>query len=91
QRHVAAHRGETCAMCSACLGCPRGVAVEEILRCSLYYRQEQNDPALARAVYHELAPGQLPQNCADCGHCERVCPNGLPVRRLLREAHVALA
>jgi predicted aldo/keto reductase-like oxidoreductase len=90
-RHVAAQRAHTCAMCSACLGCPRGIAVEEILRCSLYYEGELGESDYARAVYHELSPAQTPANCADCGRCEKVCPNRLPVRRLLREAQTMLA
>lgn len=90
-RQVAAQRGSTCAMCSACLGCPRGVAIEEILRCSLYYGPVLNQPDYARAVYHQLSSAQTPANCADCGRCEQVCPNRLPVRQLLRDAHQALA
>lgn len=90
-RQVAAQRSSTCAMCSACLGCPRGVAIEEILRCSLYYQQQLRQPDYARAVYHQLSSAQTPANCADCGRCEKVCPNRLPVRQLLRDAHQALA
>jgi predicted aldo/keto reductase-like oxidoreductase len=86
-RNAVARRSETCAMCSKCNGCPQGLAVQETVMCLLYYDRELNDARHARQVYRSLRPEQTALACGNCGTCERVCPNDLPIREIMREAH----
>ena len=84
---VASAQGRFCASCGTCSGCPRGVGISEILKCKDYYAVQMNDPEFARSEYVAMPASRRATNCADCGRCERVCPQRLPVRRMLREAH----
>ena len=86
-----ARRSSSCAMCSACSGCPQGVAVEEIVRCGLYYEGELAEHGHARQVYRDLPVERTAAACADCGTCEQTCPNNLPIRELMRATHDRLA
>ena len=43
-----------------------------------------------RRLYAELPRSQRAGQCANCGECERRCPNGLPIRTKLAAAHRAL-
>jgi len=86
-QQVIDRRSETCAMCSKCTGCPQGLAVEEMVMCLLYYDRELGLPGHARQVYRELRPEQTALACANCGTCERACPNRLPIRQIIRTAH----
>jgi len=88
---VAALSGNCCTACGLCADCPQGVEIAEVLRCKDYYAGQMGDLAFGRSAYAELAEAQRATNCTDCGRCERVCPERLPVRRLLREAHSLLA
>jgi len=88
--HVVAQRGAACGMCSKCSACPQNIAVEESLVCLLYYDRQLGEKRYAREVYAALPRCRTVEACRDCGTCEAVCPNGLPVRQLLREAHEQL-
>ena len=80
-----------CSLCGACDACPHGVAIQDILRTWQYYGRQLGWTDVARDQYAAIpATAQAPV-CADCGRCERVCTQNLPVRRLVREAHAALA
>jgi predicted aldo/keto reductase-like oxidoreductase len=46
---------------------------------------------VARSQYADIPAVARAPSCGDCGRCELVCPQNLPVRRLVREAHAALA
>lgn len=88
-RRVAAASG-VCGFCGTCLGaCPKGVAVQDILRFHGYYLHGHREEA--RAEYAALQAGRRANACGDCGRCEGACPAGVPIRRRLREAHDALA
>lgn len=91
ERYVAEHRSSTCAMCSACAGCPQGVAIEDTLRCAFYYGEELGQHDYARHVYASLPRERTVLACADCGHCEAVCSHRLAVRQMLHKAHAMLA
>ncbi len=90
-QNAVARRSETCGMCSRCNGCPQGLAVEETVMCLLYYDRELDAPGHARQVYRSLRPEQTALACGNCGTCEKVCPNNLPVREIMREAHARFA
>ncbi len=90
ERRVAAKMaGVACTMCGNCGICPRGVAVTDIFRFEYYAQDGQLD--VARDEYARLADCERATNCDDCGLCEEVCSNALPIRRRLKEVHTLLA
>ena len=89
--YMACHLGEMCTGCGACQGCPQGIRIGDILRYSRYYAAQCGDLETARELYRTIAADRTAPGCRDCGRCERVCPNHVPVRQFLRDAHRALA
>jgi len=79
-----------CTLCGVCTGCPNGVDIQSIVRNYTYYYQQQGLPEVAAERYGEMRVNQTALSCGDCGRCEEVCPMGVPVRRIIREAHVKL-
>jgi hypothetical protein len=80
-----------CTLCGACAACPKGIAIQDTLRTYQYYVQHQGWMEVARSQYADIPAVARAPSCGDCGRCELVCPQNLPVRRLVREAHAALA
>jgi hypothetical protein len=79
-----------CTLCGLCKGCPNGVAIEPIVLNYTYYYQQQRLADVAAERYAEIHPKHTALSCGDCGRCEEICPMGVPVRRIIREAHAAL-
>jgi predicted aldo/keto reductase-like oxidoreductase len=52
---------------------------------------EPAQQAVGLAEYRRLASQATAANCDDCGACERICPNAVPIRHRLKEAHTLLA
>lgn len=82
--------GETCAMCGACSVCPQHVAVADIFRYQMYY-VDYGETRKALDGYARLDSQRRADNCTDCGACEQLCTNKLPIRAKLRRAHALLA
>ncbi len=86
----AAAESHVCGFCGTCLDvCPQGVAVQDILRFQGYALHGYR--GAARAAYAGLPSQRQATACQGCGTCERACPGRVPIRRLLQEAHRALA
>ena len=79
-----------CTLCGQCVACPNGVAIQDIVRDYTYYYEQQGLPETAAERYAELRVGETALSCGDCGRCEERCPVGVPVRRIIREAHARL-
>jgi uncharacterized protein len=91
------YAADTCSRC--CDGCSelceqamaRSVPVADILRCLMYHRS-YGDSALARTLFAQM-PDAVRQQLAmaDYSAAERICPNRLPIARLMREAGALFA
>jgi hypothetical protein len=76
-------------LCEQALGQP--VPVGDVLRCLMYHRS-YGDPRLAKEVFAQLpASARARLATLDFSLAERVCPQGLPLARLMREADALLA
>ncbi|MCE5256105.1 MAG: aldo/keto reductase [Spirochaetaceae bacterium] len=77
-----------CTGCRYCQPCPQGVEIPEILAAlnaaSIW---DTNDQWLTG--YARVKCG--PELCIECGLCETMCPQGLPIRQHLKEAAAAFA
>lgn len=71
-----------CTACRYCQPCPAGVQIPEVLAAL-------NSSVLWKTTnawftgYARIAG--KPDACTDCGKCEEACPQGLPIRALLKE------
>ena len=75
-----------CRMCETCnQSCPRGIAVADILRFRMYYKN-YGRREYAINLYNDLADCQKVTQCDECRLCERNCPNQLAVVEKLKEA-----
>ena len=74
-----------CTSCGYCLPCPSGVAIPanflQLNNLSIY-----RDRGTAEFFYfHILKPEQRASNCQECGQCEDVCPQHIPIPAMLKE------
>jgi uncharacterized protein len=94
------HRQETlgtdrCSQCYACLPCPEGIHIPEVLRLrNLAVAYEMAQYGQYRYQMFENAghwfPGKKGDRCTDCGDCLPRCPEHLDIPALLRDTHQRL-
>lgn len=80
-----------CTGCAYCMPCPAGVNIPAIFQIYNQYRLF-GDRAWADVMYNmSLASNnERADACVRCGACEEACPQHLPIRERLRDAHAAL-
>ncbi len=77
--------------CGGCLSaCPRGVAIDEVLRARMY-AVDYGNRALARSAYAVLGAGASP--CMSCTPrpCADACPHGVPIAQFVPQTHRLLS
>jgi predicted aldo/keto reductase-like oxidoreductase len=77
-----------CSACRYCQPCPQGVEIPELLAAlnasSVWDTKDQWLTGYTRIH----GKGEA---CTECGQCEGMCPQGLPIRALLKQAAAAFA
>jgi len=77
-----------CDICNSV--CPSGVEIAEVLRTRMY-DVDYGDREFAREEYALLKPQALACLACDGSPCASVCPNGIPISELTRQAAKTLA
>ena len=76
----------SCTGCRYCLPCPEGVDIPEILTLyNEYYTKDRNEE-IAKKYAKLIAPENQAKKCVNCGKCEELCPQKIPIRAILSEA-----
>ena len=75
-----------CTACRYCTdGCPKHISIPDLFA-TMNTKQIHHD---WNADYYynvvHTAPGRKASDCVKCGRCEKVCPQHLPIRRLLED------
>ena len=75
-----------CTACRYCIdGCPRHISIPDLF--AIMNTKHIHHDWNANYYYDEVhtAPGRRASDCMKCGKCEQVCPQHLPIRRLLED------
>ena len=81
-----------CVQCKHCMPCPEDIRIPLVIQ-SLDYVETYSGTEMS-AAHNRLAYSQSPapaSACTECGECEEVCPQNLPIIQQLKEAHAVLA
>ncbi len=78
-----------CTKCEYCQPCPQGIVIPEWFdaynAASIFNHMDR----LSGTYDRQKPEWGDPATCVECGQCEEVCPQGLSVRRLLKELTAA--
>ena len=82
-----------CTGCGYCLPCPQEVNIPVVFEAMNYYRVYGLLSA-AQGRYNGIgtwqAKGKKADACVNCGACEKKCPQHIPIRAQLKQAHKKL-
>ncbi len=84
-----------CTGCGYCQPCPKGINIPKIFQ-AYTYLNVYGLKDLARNTWNgylndQKNPGVKPDECVNCGYCERKCPQHLKVRELLKKVEGVLS
>lgn len=83
-----------CTKCRYCSKCPQSIDIPVNLAFLNEFSSKRREPQLQDRIKHQykqtVPEEQRANNCIHCGQCEAICPQHLPVRRLLSEAAESL-
>ena len=87
-----------CTKCGYCTkDCPAGVDIpynfefyNNFVAAGATDSRGSKDPPLYKLLYGAMKPEQRADQCTECGNCETVCPQQLPIRELLAKVHQTL-
>jgi len=82
-----------CSGCDYCADqCPMKIPVSRILEVYNSYLMTQKVNLTNSRIYLKnlCASGGRPSKCLTCGSCERICPQQIPIRKLLSEISIEL-
>ncbi len=87
-RYSQQNRSNNCMMCGECKKtCPQHIEISTVLRCKMYYHDQQFDKQLALSTYQSIPKEfRFKVNCKKCRKCEDRCPNGIAIIDRLQEA-----
>lgn len=79
-----------CTRCQYCMPCPKGVDIPQIFRIWNTYGMYENKAAAVRSL-KDMGKEKRGWNCIECGKCEKLCPQSLPIRQDLKRAEETFA
>ncbi len=84
-----------CTGCNYCMPCPQKVAIAWIFN-QYNWGRVYGLWDIAKEKYNSLGTGGWTEHlnaeaCIECGECEEKCPQHIPIRKQLKEAHEALS
>ncbi len=81
-----------CTGCQYCMPCPNGVNIPECFNAYNYANSAMGDAHdVSRRKYKELSTNKNDaSNCIECGACESVCPQNIPIIETLKALHEEL-
>jgi len=89
----AAYRGETridCTACRYCMPCPSGVDIPRNFAQYNAYHMFMRDP-MVKADYGWIPKEERADVCTECGACEELCPQRLPIKEHLKAVTATFA
>lgn len=90
-RYAQSNRSNNCMMCGLCKqACPQQIEIPTLLRCKDYYHDQMREIALAIESYRSIPMTSRWSSCIQCGNCELVCPNKIPIQQRLQQASEVL-
>lgn len=83
-----------CTGCAYCQPCPKGIEIPKIFQAYTYHNvyglHDLAKSTYQNYLHNEKKDGATSKDCADCGYCERKCPQHLKVRELLKKVEPIL-